>query len=248
MSRIELFGFGVDAVTTEQALEWVAEQATGPGRGRVLTLNATGMMIAEQDEFLGRYAEHAELVVADGQPLVWASPLFGTRLPERVAGIDLVDRMATLAAERGWPVFLLGAEEDTIAEAARELERRHAGLKVAGHHHGFLGDAADVVAEKIAESGASILFVGMGMPRQEQFIDSQWERLGVDVAIGVGGTFEVITGHLRRAPVIVQRLGLEWAFRMIQEPRRLAGRYGATLIWLIKRTAPAAVGHMLRRR
>ncbi|MEM9134106.1 MAG: WecB/TagA/CpsF family glycosyltransferase [Actinomycetota bacterium] len=248
MSRIELFGFGVDAVTTEQALDWVAEQATGPGRGRILTLNATGMMIAEQDEFLARYAGTAELVVADGQPLVWASPLFGTRLPERVAGIDLVDRMAAQAADRGWPVFLLGAEEATIAEAARELERRHSGLKVAGHHHGFLGDSAAEVAAQIAASGASILFVGMGMPRQEQFIDGHWERLGVDVAIGVGGTFEVITGHLRRAPVLVQRLGLEWAFRMIQEPRRLAGRYGATLVWLLRRTAPAAGEHLLRRR
>ncbi len=247
MSRVELFGFEVDAVTTEQALEWVAEQATGPGRGRILTVNATGMMIAEEDEFLGRYARSAELVVADGQPLVWASPLFGARLPERVAGIDLVDRMAAQAAERGWPVFLLGAEEATIAEAARELERRHAGLKVAGHHHGFIGDTAEQVADEIASSGASILFVGMGMPRQEQFIDAHWDRLGVDVAIGVGGTFEVITGHLRRAPVLVQRLGLEWAFRMVQEPRRLAGRYGATLLWLVKRTGPPAAKRLLRR-
>lgn len=248
IERLELFRFGVDVVTTEQALAWVERMVNSAERGRILTLNATGMMMAEEDDFLRDYLGKAELVVADGQPLVWASPLFGARLPERVAGIDLVDQMAARAADEGWPVYLLGAEEATIEAAANELQRRHPGLKVAGHHHGFLGDRAADVADDIARSGASLLFVGMGMPRQERFLDDFWDRLDVDVAIGVGGTFEVITGHLRRAPGLMQRLGLEWVFRMIQEPRRLAGRYAATLFWLGRRTAPAAARHLMRRR
>ncbi|MEL7208303.1 MAG: WecB/TagA/CpsF family glycosyltransferase [Actinomycetota bacterium] len=247
MDRIELFGYEVDAVTTDEALDWVEQMATGDDRGRILTLNATGMMMAEDDAFLDSYLRRAELVVADGQPLVWVAPLFGHRLPERVAGIDLVDKMAAQAADRGWSVYLLGAEEDTIAAAAQELERRHPGLKVAGHHHGFLGDRAADVADEIARSGATLLFAGMGMPRQEQFIDQHWDRLGVDVAVGVGGTFEVITGRLRRAPSRVQRLGLEWAFRMSQEPRRLAGRYGATFLWLTRRSAPVMARRLLQR-
>lgn len=247
MHRTELFGYNVDAVTTDDALDWVEQMATGDDRGRILTLNATGMMMAEKDAFLDSYLRRAELVVADGQPLVWFSPLFGPRLPERVAGIDLIDQMVARAAEQGWPIYLLGAEETTIAAAARELEVRYPGLKVAGHHHGFLGDRGADVADEIARSGASLLFVGMGMPRQEQFLDTYWDRLGVDVAVGVGGSFEVLTGNLRRAPTLVQRLGLEWAYRMFQEPRRLAGRYGATFLWLIRRASPVAARRLAGR-
>ncbi|MEM8925129.1 MAG: WecB/TagA/CpsF family glycosyltransferase [Actinomycetota bacterium] len=247
MSRIELFGVEVDAVTTDEAVDWVGAQVAGPGRGRILTLNATGMMMAEADEFLRRYVTEAELVVADGQPLVWASPLFATALPERVPGIDLLDRMMAEAAVNGWGVYLLGAEDETIKDAATRLERKHPGLTIVGYHNGFLGDAEAKVAAGIAASGADLLCVGMGMPRQERFLDAHWDDLGVSVAIGVGGTFEVITGRLRRAPGPVQKVGLEWAFRMIQEPRRLGGRYAATFFWLAKRTAPVAVRRLLSR-
>lgn len=247
MSRLDLFGFGVDSVTTDDALAWVERMVTTADRGRIVTLNTTGMMMAEADDFLRCYVQNAELVVADGQPLVWTSPLFGPGLPERVAGIDLFDRMAAQAALRGWSIYLLGAEEQTIAHAARILQKRHPGLKVAGRHHGFLGDQTEEVVAEIAASGASLLFVGMGMPRQEQFLAAYWGQLGVDVAIGVGGTFEVITGNLQRAPAIIQRMGLEWAFRLCQEPRRLTGRYAATFLWLARRLAPAAASRLHRR-
>jgi N-acetylglucosaminyldiphosphoundecaprenol N-acetyl-beta-D-mannosaminyltransferase len=241
VTKVNLYGVDVDVVSVDGTLAWVRSVIHNQGRARIVTLNATGLMNAERDPFFGRFVSGAELVVADGQPLVWASRLFGRRLPERVAGIDLVDRIAGIAAEAGLTVFLLGAEPDTVAAAAVELQQRHPGLIIAGHHHGFLGACPAATAEKVAASEASILFVGMGSPRQEQFIDRYWGELGVRIAMGVGGSFEVLADRVRRAPVWAQRLGLEWVFRMVQEPRRLAARYLDTFCWLAVRTAPVAL-------
>ncbi len=240
-ARLDLYGVAVDAVTTDEAVAWIDRTITGGCRGGVVTLNSTGLMLAAQQPFFGRYVRGADLVVADGQPLVWLSRLVGTRLPGRVAGIDMVERLAGHAAAQGHAVYLLGAEADTVAAAAAELAGRHPGLRVVGHHHGFLGDREAAVAAAIGRSGAAILLVGMGSPRQERFIDDHWDQLGVNVAMGVGGSFEVLAHRLSRAPVWIQRLGFEWAYRMIQEPRRLAGRYMQTFLWLVGRFGPAIV-------
>jgi len=241
-ARVTLYGIDVDAVTVDETLAWVADMIARGRRGKVVTLNTTGLMLAERQPFFRRFVADADLVVADGQPLVWLSPLFGHRLPARVAGIDLIEQLAEQAARTHHSIYLLGAEPDTVATAAAELQSRHPGLAIAGAHHGFLGDGAAEVATAIADSGAAILLVGMGSPRQEEFIDTYWDRLGVNVAIGVGGSFEVLANRLARAPRWVQRLGLEWAFRMVQEPRRLTRRYADTLIWLVRRTAPLTSG------
>ncbi|MDH4365720.1 MAG: WecB/TagA/CpsF family glycosyltransferase, partial [Acidimicrobiia bacterium] len=170
-ARVTLYGIDVDAVTVDETLAWVAGMIAGGQRGKVVTLNTTGLMLAERQPFFRRFVAEADLVVADGQPLVWLSPLFGRRLPARVAGIDLIERLAAQAARSHHSLYLLGAEPDTVATAAAELQARHPGLEIAGTHHGFLGDGASEVACAIGESGAAILLVGMGSPRQEQFID-----------------------------------------------------------------------------
>lgn len=247
MNRINIYGVGVDRITAADAVNWADRTIADNGRGRIVTLNTTGLMVAETDPFFKGYVDEAELVVADGQPLVWASKLSADPLAERVPGIDLVNDLAARAADRGWSLFLLGSEEETIEDAANVLENRHPGLKIAGHHHGFLGDRTTEVAARIGRSGASILLVGMGSPRQERFIAQHWEELGVNVAVGVGGTFEVIAGRLRRAPALVQRIGLEWAFRMMQEPGRLVMRYASTMLWLTRRTPRAAYNRLRMR-
>ncbi len=241
-ARVTLYGIDVDAVTVDETLSWVADTIAEGRRGKVVTLNTTGLMLAERQPFFRRFVAEADLVVADGQPLVWLSPLFGHRLPARVAGIDLIERLAEQAAQNNHSIYLLGAEPDTVATAAAELQQRHPGLDIAGSHHGFLGDGAENVAIEIGKSGAAILFVGMGSPRQEEFIDAHWDQLGVNIAIGVGGSFEVLANRLVRAPRWLQRLGLEWAFRMLQEPRRLTRRYADTFFWLVRRTAPLTSG------
>ncbi len=240
MTRVSIYGVQVDAVTVEQTLTWAAEVIAAGERRTIVTLNTTGLMLAERVPSYRDFVARADLVVPDGQPLVWLSPLFGHRLPARVAGIDLIDQLAEQAARKGHSIYLLGAEPETVTTAAAELIRRHQGLLVAGSHHGFLGDGAAEVAKAIAQSQADILLVGMGSPRQEQFIADHWDQLGVNVAMGVGGSFEVLANRLHRAPRWLQRLGFEWAFRMLQEPRRLARRYFETFYWLIRRTAPIA--------
>lgn len=241
-ARVTLYGIDVDAVTVDETLAWVASTIDEGRRCKVVTLNTTGLMLAERQPFFRRFVAEADLVVADGQPLVWLSPLFGHRLPARVAGIDLIERLAEQAARTKHSIYLLGAEQDTVTTAAAELQDRHPGLEIAGSHHGFLGDGANEVADSIGRSGAAILLVGMGSPRQEEFIDTYWDRLGVNIAIGVGGSFEVLANRLVRAPRWLQRLGLEWAFRMLQEPRRLTRRYADTFVWLVRRTAPLTSG------
>ncbi|MEZ5408702.1 MAG: WecB/TagA/CpsF family glycosyltransferase [Acidimicrobiales bacterium] len=241
-ARVTLYGIDDDAVTVNETRTRVADTIAGGRRGKVVTLNTTGLMLAERQPFFRRFVAEADLVVADGQPLVWLSPLFGRRLPARVAGIDLIEQLAEQAARSRHSIYLLGAEPETVATAAAELQARHPGLQIAGSHHGFLGDGASDVACAIGASGAAILLVGMGSPRQEEFIDTYWDQLGVNIAIGVGGSFEVLANRLVRAPRWVQSVGLEWAFRMLQEPRRLTRRYADTFVWLIRRTASLTTG------
>lgn len=133
------------------------------------------------------------------------------------------------ASAEGLGVCLLGARPEVIAEAAAQLSRRHPGLDLCGAFHGHFGagEAADV-ARTVRESGAQALFVGMGVPRQEHFLEEHWDKLGVTFAMGVGGSFDVVAGRLRRAPRLLQHVGLEWAFRLSQEPRRLFLRYLVT--------------------
>jgi N-acetylglucosaminyldiphosphoundecaprenol N-acetyl-beta-D-mannosaminyltransferase len=177
---------------------------------------------------LQRFVGSAHLVVADGQPLVWCAPWFGPPLPERVTGVDLVDAICERAAREGKKVFLLGATNEIVSNVAQRLRARTPTLLLEFADGYFSNEEAPSRAERIRDSGADILFVAMGVPRQEQFIEEQWDRCGVSMAIGVGGSFDVLAGLRTRAPQWIQKLGLEWLFRLIQEPQRLFLRYLTT--------------------
>ena len=208
-------------------------------RGYLCTVNVSILMMMRSDRRLQRFVERARWVVADGQPLIWASWFGGTPIPERVAGVDLIDQLCARAAREGFGVYLLGATEETVQAAAAALARKHPGLAISGAADGYFSPhEAPERARAVAASGARLLFVGMGAPRQERFIERHWEALGVNVAVGVGGSFDVLAGKRWRAPRLVQKLGLEWAFRAAQEPRRLLPRYVETnsrFLWLIAR-------------
>lgn len=208
-------------------------------RAVLCTVNVAILMAMRNNRFLQRFVERARWVVADGQPLVWASRLGGTPIPERVAGVDLMDRLCALAAREGLGVYLLGATDEIVRAAADALSLKYPSLMICGAAHGYFAPhEAPERARAIAASGAHLLFVGMGAPRQERFIEACWAELGVNVAIGVGGTFDVIAGKRWRAPALLQKLGLEWAFRAAQEPRRLLPRYlesNSRFLWLLAR-------------
>lgn len=218
-----------DKLSADQTVEEVVRTIQAGERGILSTVNVAILMMMRSNPRLQRFVDSSRWTVADGQPLVWASHLRQQALPERVAGIDLIDQLCARAAQEGIGVYFLGAESDTVRAAVAMLRSRHRGLDVRGYADGYFGpEQAEARARAVAESGAGLLFVAMGVPRQEYFIEEQWENLGARVVIGVGGSFDVIAGRRKRAPALVQRAGLEWAYRLAQEPRRLFRRYLVT--------------------
>jgi exopolysaccharide biosynthesis WecB/TagA/CpsF family protein len=236
MQRIRLLNANFDPLTLPQTVDAVFRQLGTGQRGWLCTVNVAILMMMREDARLQSFVDHAALVVADGQPLVWCAPLFGRPLPERVTGVDLVDALCERAAREGKRVYLLGATGEIVAKVAHRLRERYANIQVEYADGYFTKDKAPVRADRIRASGADILFVGMGVPRQEEFLEEQWDRLGVSTAIGVGGSFDVLAGLRSRAPTWVQKIGMEWFYRLIQEPRRLFARYLITnsrFVWLM---------------
>jgi len=226
MKKVRILNCEFDAVTVDETIDWAIQRIRSGERGYICTVNVAVLMIMSSDPRLQRFVDRAPLVVCDGKPLVWASRSGTEPLPERVTGVDLVDGLCAAAAREDLCVYLLGARSAVIERAARRLAERHPGLRVCGVSDGYF-DAIESRqrAEAIRKSGASILLVGMGVPRQERFIERHWAELGVQLAVPVGGSFDVIAGSVPRAPVFLQRAGLEWSFRLAQEPRRLWKRY-----------------------
>ena len=229
MNSVSILNCDFAAVTLADTVDWARQWIQSGQRGYICTVNVAILMMMRSDPELQRFVDRASLVVVDGQPIVWASHLQHDQLPERVTGVDLVDELCALAADEGFGVYFLGARREVIETAAERLALRFPGLKVSGVADGYF-DANEAAerARAVRESGANILFVGMGVPRQERFIESQWAELGAQLVIPVGGSFEVVAGTARRAPVFLQRMGMEWSFRLAQEPRRLWKRYLVT--------------------
>lgn len=224
--RIKLLRLGVDLVDMDGVLAQVDDWVRDGTPGHIVTANVRFMSIAQKDRSFAQVVDSAALSVADGMPLVWLSRLMGTPVPQRITGCDLIHALSQHAADRGYSIFVLGAEPGVAEDAARRLEADHPGLRVAGTHHGYFGDdGEDEVVRYIRQCRPHIMFVGMGSPRQDFWINRLIHELQVPVCIGVGGSFEVITGRLKRAPTWMQRWGLEWSYRFKQEPRRLWRRY-----------------------
>ncbi|HSB08784.1 MAG TPA: WecB/TagA/CpsF family glycosyltransferase [Blastocatellia bacterium] len=202
-----------------------------------VVVNAAKVVTANQNESLKRVLLEADLVTADGMSVVWASRLLGGGLKERVTGIDLFQQLVERAASRGLSVYLLGARDESVLGTVERLKARHAKLRVAGYRNGYFDDnESESVAGEIRRSAADLLFVAMGSPGQELWIASNLSRTGVRFALGVGGSFDHVSGLAVRAPRWMQHLGLEWLHRLLREPRRLWKRYlvgNLKFIWLI---------------
>jgi N-acetylglucosaminyldiphosphoundecaprenol N-acetyl-beta-D-mannosaminyltransferase len=243
MKTVQILNCEFASVTVADTVDWARNWIRSGRRGYICTVNVAILMMMRSDPKLQSFVDRASLVVVDGQPLVWASHLQHDHLPERVTGVDLVDELCKLAAEEGFGVYFLGARRDVIETAAERLVERSPGLDVCGIADGYF-DASEAPqrARAIRESGAKILIVGMGVPRQEEFIVSNWDELGIELTVPVGGSFEVIAGTARRAPDFLQRIGMEWSFRLAQEPRRLWKRYLVTNTQFIFHLLKSAVG------
>jgi N-acetylglucosaminyldiphosphoundecaprenol N-acetyl-beta-D-mannosaminyltransferase len=227
-NRADVLGCPIDRVDIDEAVDRCRELIEEGRTARQVSINAAKLVAIREDDQLRDEVLECDLVTADGQSVVWASRLLGDALPERVAGIDLMQRLLALAEERGYRVFFLGATRRVLARALATIRSRHPGLHVVGSRDGYFRPYEEqAMREEIRAAAPDILFVAMSSPRKEHWVAAA-DELGVGFAMGVGGSLDVLAGGVRRAPRIVQRLGLEWLFRLAQEPRRLARRYVTT--------------------
>jgi len=235
--RVSLLGCEIDALDLEGTLTRCREIIESRVLTQQVSINAAKLMALRQDERLREIVADCGLVNADGQSVVWASRLLGRPLPKRVAGIDLMYALLDLADRENYRVYFLGARQDVLETAVARTRARHPKLAVAGFHNGYFDDAdSGTVCDEIRLSEPDILFVAISSPRKEYWLAEHGKTLGVPLMVGVGGAIDVVAGRTRRAPVWMQRAGLEWFFRFLQEPRRLAGRYFVTntaFLWLV---------------
>ncbi len=224
-----LFGIPVAALTLEHALDRIDEAVAAREPLHIGVVNAAKIVNMRRDDDLRDSVLESDVILADGTAVVWASRILGRPLPERVAGIDLMTGMLQRGQARGYRVFCLGATEQVLAGTLATIEREFPGVQIAGAHHGYFDrDGEQTVAAQIRASRADILLVAMTSPKKERFLAKWSSTLNVPVCHGVGGSFDVMAGKVKRAPPAWQRLGLEWLYRVKQEPRRLWKRYFVT--------------------
>lgn len=242
--RVRVLGCPIDALTLEESVARVQDAVARRETCQHVAINAAKLVRFQNDQALRGAIEGCELITADGQAVVWAGRILGQPIPERVTGIDLMDALLAAAEHEGQKVFLLGARADVLARAERAISMRHPTLRVAGRQHGyFTADEEDGVVDQIAGADPDLLFVALETPAKELFLARHREQLGIPFVMGVGGAFDVLAGVRRRAPRLFRRLGLEWLYRLAQDPRRMARRYivgNSRFIWLVLHALPRA--------
>ena len=213
--RIRIAGCPVDCLDFDGAVRELARRIDSRTPTHVAFVNIFKIAMVNANPNLRTAVERADLLFADGMPVVWASRLLGRPLPARVAGIDLMQAMVALAAERGYGVFLLGATQDVVTRTAQALRFHNPRLRIVGYRDGYFSESdEDQVVEEIRLAKPDLLFVGISSPKKEMWADRNLHRLGVPICQGVGGSFEVLVGTAHRAPVWMQKSGLEWLYRL----------------------------------
>jgi N-acetylglucosaminyldiphosphoundecaprenol N-acetyl-beta-D-mannosaminyltransferase len=227
--RRDVLGVPVAPLTMEQALAEVESAIRERRRLLIGVVNAAKIVHMRRDAVLDQAVRSADVILADGMGVVWAAGLLGRRLPQRVTGIDLMVHMLRRGSELGWRVYCLGATEDVSRTVAARLAADYPGVKLVGRRNGYFSDdESRQVAADIAGAQPDLLLVAMSSPRKEVFLADFAQLMQVPVCHGVGGAFDVLAGQVRRAPQLWQRCGLEWLYRVLQEPGRMWKRYLVT--------------------
>lgn len=224
---VNLFGIPVAKLTMLETLLAVEDAIENNRQLHHIVVNAGKIVSMQTDKELRDSVLSADLINADGMAVVWASKILGRAVPERVAGIDLMENLVRMAHENSYRIFFLGAKEEVVAECVKHYSEMYSSSIVAGYHNGYYtAEEERGVAETIADSGADLLFVAITSPKQEIFLNKHKDLLSrVNMVMGVGGSFDVVAGKGKRAPVWMQNTGLEWFYRFIQEPQRMWKRY-----------------------
>lgn len=242
---VAILGIPFDHLTIRQAIAEIEQMIAARRPNYAVTANVDFLVQSLEDDELRRILIAADLVLCDGTPLVWASRWLGNPLPERVAGADMVPELLAVAADKGYRVFFLGGKPEVAARAVERLQTRYPDIDIAGHYSPPFAPLEEMdheeIGRRIRETQPDILFVSFGCPKAEKWISMNYRSLGVPVCMGVGATIDFLAGEVKRAPLSMQRLGLEWMFRFLQEPARLGPRYAKDL-----RRFSSAIARQLR--
>ena len=238
-ARVRIAGVSIDTLTENEVLDRVETFVKSGECRQIVTANPLMIMAAEKNSALRAAFDEADLVIPDSVGVQWAARLQGHRLT-KISGIDLMDTLCAQATERGWRVYFLGAAPGVAETAAEVLTQRHQGLLVAGIQHGYFDreTGEEAVIQRIADAKPDLLFVALATPFQDGWIHKNIDSLGAKVVMGVGGSFDVLSGRLRRAPPWMRAIGLEWFFRLLQEPRRASRLLQLPLFILKISTSP----------
>ncbi len=231
-TRVEFLGYLVDSLTMAEAVDWVRDAVRETRFRHVAVLNANKLWLADQNQRLRDIMRHADLVIPE-YAVVWGCKILGTPLKAHIGGIMLLKALLPVLASEHISVYFLGAQDNIVKAMVARLREQYAGLQIAGARSGYFSeDQIPEIVQSINDSGARLLFVALGSPRQEMWIEQQRPSLQVRVAIGVGGSFDVLSGAKKDAPPWV-RHGGEWLYRLMQDPRNLWKRYLTTNPWFV---------------
>lgn len=230
LNRMKFMNSYVDNVTKEEAISHIEKCIQERKIGHVMTPNVDQIIRVERDEYFKKICDNAELLLVDGTPLMWISKLYGRPIKEKICGSDLVPELCDVAALKGYSVFLLGAAEGVAAKAAKNLKQKCPGLKVAGVYSppfGFEKDEKELekINKILYESKADMLFVGMGVPKQDIFIYENMHKYQIPMSFSIGATIDFEAGVQKRAPKWINQIGMEWLYRLVCNPRRMFKRY-----------------------
>ena len=228
MNEINFCDCRMHSATMEETLINIKDRIKNNIFTQHVVVNVAKLVNMQTDPVLKESVEACDIINIDGMGVVVGARCSGFDIPERVAGVDLFHELMGMSEQEKFSVFLLGATNEVVTETAKRVQNKHLRLNIAGYHHGYFWDDEQAVVEKIKSSGAKLLFVAITSPKKENFINKWKDQLGVDFVMGVGGTFDVVAGKVNRAPVWMQKYGMEWLYRVLQEPRRMWRRYLVT--------------------
>jgi N-acetylglucosaminyldiphosphoundecaprenol N-acetyl-beta-D-mannosaminyltransferase len=228
MSRIEFLGTPMDSLSMGQSVANIEDKLIKGEFLQHVVVNVAKLVHMQTDTVLADSVKACDMINIDGMGVVLGARFCGHPITERVSGVDLFHELLAMSAARDFSVFLLGAKEDVVAKTAEKVQSLYPQLNLAGFHHGYFWDDEEAIVQMIKDSGAKLLFVAITSPYKENFINKWQDKLGVDFVMGVGGTFDVVAGKVKRAPLWMQKYGLEWFYRVVQEPRRMWKRYLVT--------------------
>jgi N-acetylglucosaminyldiphosphoundecaprenol N-acetyl-beta-D-mannosaminyltransferase len=250
--RTQIFGSPIDILTMSETIDLARSAMRERKTTLHVAMNVAKLVNMRTDPVLAADVKSSDIIGIDGMGILMAAKFSGFTVKERVAGIDLLQRLLVVCADEGFRPFFLGATPRVLREASDAVTARHPNIRFAGMHDGyFSADQEQEVVEEIRMSGADCLFIAMPTPRKERFLAAYRDQLQVPFIMGVGGSFDVLAGEVTRAPPLIQKSGLEWLYRIYQEPGRMWWRYcrtntifaGMMLSSLIKRVGPNFTNH-----